>query len=72
MTTTSAVVMGSEIAAIGLVSALTLVVYLSFREITAGGDNLLLGRMSRTANTAIVPLLFAFAVTVVIRVAALL
>lgn len=71
VTTTSAAVV-SEIAAFGLMAALTLIVFLSFQEITANGNNLLLRRLSRTANTAVVPLLFALAVTVAIRVAAVL
>ncbi|MEE9202068.1 MAG: hypothetical protein V3U31_02595 [Dehalococcoidia bacterium] len=72
-TTTSAVgVSGGEVAVFGLMAMLTLVVFLSFKEVTSSGGNLVLHRLSRIANTAVVPLLFALAATVVIRVASVL
>ena len=60
---------GGEVAIFALLAAFTLVVFLGFQEITASGSNLLLQRLSRTANTAVLPLLFALAATVAIRVA---
>jgi len=68
-TATSATVTGGEVAAFGFMAALTLVVFLGFKEVTASGGNLLLRRLSRTADTAVVPLIFALAATVAIRVA---
>ena len=66
---TSAAMTGGEIVGFSLMAAMTLVVFLSFQEITASGSNLFLQRLSRTANTAVLPLLFAVAATVAIRIA---
>lgn len=71
-TTTSAGVTTGDVAVFGLMAALTLVILLSFQEVMATGDNLLVRRLCRTANTAVVPLLFALAATVAIKVAAVL
>lgn len=62
--TSSAAVSGGEIAGFGLMTMLTLVTFLSLKEVTASGDNLVLCRLSHIANTAVVPLLFALVATV--------
>lgn len=71
-TTSSLAVGGGEMAAFGLMAMLTLAIFLGYKEVTSSGDSLVMRRLSRIANTAVVPLLFALAATVVIRVAAVL
>lgn len=71
-TTSSLAVGGDEMVAFGLMAMLTLVVFLGYKEVTSSGDSLVMRRLSRIANTAVVPLLFALVATVVIRIASVL
>jgi hypothetical protein len=63
---------GGEIAVFGFMTMLTLIAFLCFQEVVSKGKHLAVRRLCRMSNTAVVPLLFALAATVVIRVASVL
>jgi len=71
-TTTTTVAAMSFIASLALVSVLTLFVLLLQKELATASDSPRLKTLGRTLDVAVVPLLMAFAMIVVVRVAEIL